>query len=383
MSNVAVNESVLRWAIERSAINLSDLQTKFPKISLWLTGDSQPTLRQLEGFARATFTPLGFLFLKEPPEEKLPIPHFRTKREDRKNRPSPNLIETIHAMQLRQAWMREYLIEEGEAPLPFVKSVDMNMSPATIASRIRKTLGFTLEWAMDCATWTEALELLRDTIERTGVLVAVSGMVGINTHRKLNVDEFRGFVLVDDYAPLVFVNGADSKGAQMFTLAHEMAHVFLGSSAAFDLREMQPADNAIERICNQIAAEFLVPEISLEKAWPSIVDDHGIFDVLARRYKVSKLVIARRALDLSYLTKTEFLEFYYDYQNSEWHRASQTKGGNFYANQKFRLGLNFSTSVINAVREKKLLYSEAYRLTGLHGITFDKYISSIGLGQGK
>ena len=128
--------------------------------------------------------------------------------------------------------------------------------------------------------------------------MVVNGIVGNNTHRKLDPEKFRGFVLVDDYAPLVFVNGADSKAAQMFTLAHELAHLWFGSSAAFDLRELQPADDETERACNRIAAELLAPEHELRDAWTAALQSPNRYQVLARQFKVSELVAARRLLDL-------------------------------------------------------------------------------------
>ena len=215
-------------------------------------------------------------------------------------------------------------------------------------------------------------------MEAVGMLVVVNGIVGNNTHRKLDPGEFRGFVLVDEYAPLIFVNGADAKSAQMFTLAHELAHVLLGSSAAFDLRQMQPADDPVELLCNRAAAEFLVPARPLRRYWPSISGAPEPFSVAARRFKVSALVAARRALDLELVSTDDFLTFYREYQKDERRTAARrSEGGDFYANQNFRVGRRFASAVVRAAREGRLLYSEAYRLTGLYGDTFERYASSI------
>jgi transcriptional regulator with XRE-family HTH domain len=107
MSRIAVKPELIRWARERSGITESVLVERFPKYVEWESGQTQPTLRQLENLAKKTMTPFDYLFLPEPPEEQLPIPDFRTVRDRAVRRPSPNLLETIHTMQMRQDWMRD------------------------------------------------------------------------------------------------------------------------------------------------------------------------------------------------------------------------------------------------------------------------------------
>jgi Zn-dependent peptidase ImmA (M78 family) len=381
MTRISVSGSVFRWALERSG-QRAELERTFPKLPEWLSGEIQPTLRQLEQFAKATSTPLGYFFLPEPPEERLLIPHFRTLGNGRLHRPSPDLLETVQMMERRQAWMREYMIEEGVGPLSFVRSAESTIGPEQLAVEMQKTLGLSDGWAADNRTWTDALRQLRNRMEEAGILVVVNGVVGNNTHRKLDPAEFRGFVLVDEYAPLVFVNGADGKAAQMFTLAHELAHVWFGSSAAFDLKELQPADDKMEFACNRVAAEFLVPKSRLLDFWPYAKQEQKPYQAVARHFKVSELVVVRRALDLGLITKNEYLDFYQAYLRKERvDAASQGEGGgNFYSNQNLRIGRRFARVVVGAAREGRLLYRDAYKLTGLYGNTFEKYAQSVAAG---
>ncbi len=381
MTKVAVSTSVLLWAVDRARLSLDDLKSKFPRITQWAKGEDQPTFRQLEELARSTSTPFGFFFLPEPPEERLPVPHFRTQQSKVPERPSAELLDSIQMMQRRQAWMREFLVDEGHEALRFVKSAHVGEDHGAIVASIRSLLGFDEDWAAHHRTWSEALLALRDAMDHVGILVVVNGIVGNNTHRKLVPGEFRGFVLVDDYAPLVFVNGADAKAAQMFTLAHELAHILFGSSAAFDLRQLLPANDTTELACNAVAAEFLVPERHLRKTWPTVQERQDRFEELARQFKISQLVAARRALDLALITQDDFREFYREYLANVRRAGEQRpEGGNFYANLNSRIGLRFAYAVVRAVREGKLLYSEAYRLTGLHAKTFETYAASLGPG---
>ena len=281
-------------------------------------------------------------------------------------------------MQQRQAWLREYLINLGQDKLEFVRSEEVGSNPSSVAQQLRKILGFDEHWAAVQATWSDALRSLREAMERSGIVVVVNGVVGNNTHRKLSVSEFRGFVLVDDYAPLVFVNGSDGKAAQMFTLAHELAHVVFGSSAAFDLRQMQPSSNRTEKACNAVAAEFLVPESLLRSIWPSVRDSSAPFQELAREFKVSAIVAARRALDLRLVDRARFLDFYQDYLNQEFRATSRRgEGGDFYLSQNLKIGRRFALAVVQATKEGKLLYHDAYHLTGLFGNTFERFSDAL------
>lgn len=379
---ISISEPILRWALTRSGRGVDDLQRTLPKLTKWLKGESRPTLHEVENLAKATSTPLGFFFLPEPPTERLSIPYFRTvKNIKSEHLPSPDLIETTQLMERRQGWMREYLLEQGHKPLSFVRSAHVGDKPEHVASEMRQILGLTDTWAADQPNWTKALQVLRKKIEEIGILVVVNGIVGNNPHRKLDVTEFRGFVLVDEFAPILFVNNADGKAAQMFTLAHELAHIWFGRSAIFDLKELRPADDAIERESNRVAAEFLVPAKQLQAYWPSVKDDSERFQVIARHFKVSKLVAAYRTLNLGLIKDKEFVEFYQNYEReSSDNFKMQPGGGDFYANQNLRIGHRFGIAVISATREGSLLYQEAYKLTGLYGETFERYAREIGLG---
>jgi len=376
MARVDVNPKILKWAADRSGNDL--IYASFPNLQKWINNEIQPTLKQLEKLAKATSVPLGYFFLNEPLIEQLPIPHYRTITDDQTSNTSPNLLETVQVMQRRQEWMREYSIDQGYHPLNFVGVKHLNSNPIEIAKEIRAELGLIDGWTSKYNTWQEALRMLFNTVEEIGIILSVNGVVGNNTHRKLDVNEFRGFVLIDEYAPLIFINGADRKAAQMFTLAHELAHIWFGVSAAFDLQNLQAANNDIEKACNLVAAEFLVPEIEIREIWQSVKNSNERFQALARHFKVSEIVTARRALDLTLITKDEFFAFYQNRIARE--NNNNSSGGNFYASQNYRIGRRFGESVIRATIEGKLLYSEAYRLTGIRGKTFSEFATRLGFG---
>ena len=289
---VRIDPKLLKWARDRTGIAHEILLAKFPKLPDWESGESRPTLKQVETFARAVHVHFGYLFLSEPPKEALPIPDFRTFASKGVRRPSPNLLDTIRICRRRQNWYRDYVRTEGEPELPFVGSASIESSPEIVAARISETLGFDILARQSCRTWTEALRFFIRQADEASILVIVSGIVMSNNQRRLDPKEFRGFALSDPLAPLVFVNGADTKAAQMFTLAHELGHLWLGKSA---LSNMDPARRSVFRReevwCNAVAAELLVPLAALR---PKLGVDEKIQDLanrLVREFKVSALVI--------------------------------------------------------------------------------------------
>ena len=298
MTRAHVHRTLIAWALERAGLKPADLLHRFPKLEEWVAGDRQPTLKQLEDFARAVYVPVGYLFLPEPPNEPLPIPDFRTMAGRPVRRASPNLLDMLYACQERQAWYREFALMTRAPEARFVGSLTTDTPVMEAARAIGAALGFDLDARATCRTWEEALRLFIDQADRAGVLVMVSGVVLSNNRRLLDPGEFRGFALADARAPLVFVNGADTKAGQMFTLAHELAHLWLGASALSDASAATVGGYRQEEVwCNAVAAELLAP-LAVVRA--ELVPGEALDDTLrrlARRFRVSTLVILRRLLD--------------------------------------------------------------------------------------
>src|SRR5262249_18547916 len=237
---------------------------------------------------------------------------------------------------------------QGNHPLSFVGSAKLNSDIEATAAAIRTALGFDLEDRRK--TWTDALRYLIQQADALGILVMVSVVVGNNNYRKLDSAEFRGFALADDLAPLVFINGADSKAAQMFTLAHELAHLWLGRTALSDVRPVTVPTHDVEHWCSQVAAELLVPLAVLRVEYEPGGDLRSALDRLARRFKVSTLVILRRIHDARGLTRDQLWQAY----QQELQRLGakpRRSGGNFYLTQSARMGKRFARALVAGTLE--------------------------------
>lgn len=381
MLYVDVKPEMLRWARSRAGLDIAALAGRFPHLAAWEGGEARPTLKQLENFARATHTGVGYLFLPAPPVERVPIPDLRTIGNVHIEHPSPDLLDTIYLCQQRQEWYCDYARSLGESALTFVGAAHLGDDIVTTAASIRTALGFDLETRRQMRTWEEALRSFIDQADALGVLVMVNGVVGNNTHRKLNPEEFRGFALADPLAPLIFINGADSKAAKMFTLAHELAHIWLGQSALSDVELSVQPSNQIEQWCNSIAAELLVPRAALESAYQTennIRDEAGR---LARRFKVSELVILRRIYDIGGLTREEYWRAYEQALAQIREIAPEPEGGgNFYHTQAARVSKRFARALIANTLEGHTLHRDAFRLLGFSKLeTFQQLGRTLGV----
>ena len=368
-AEVNISANMLTWAITRAGFELSEFT--FPNIEEWINGTKKPTVKQLENFSKKVHLPFGYLFLSEPLKENLPIPFFRTKS-NQTNQVSINVYDTILLMQQRQDWLRDHLKDNDFESLPFVGKFRQSQNVQEIVADIRKTLGLEENWASNFNTWEESLNHLTRQIEDNGIITVFNGVVENNTSRPIKVEECRGFVLVDEIAPFMFVNNSDGKAAQMFTISHELAHIWTGHSAGFDFRELLPANNPVELLCDKVAAEFLVPENSFNEYWKP----NTTIKAASRYFKVSEIVIARRALDTNKITKNQFFDFYNEYKNREnFQKNKQSSGGDFYATTRKGLSVTFAAHIDNAVKSGNLLYRDAYKLTSLKGDTFHKFFS--------
>lgn len=376
---VAVKPGLLEWACERNARPVDAYADRFKHLKDWVAGTANPTMKQLEDFAKATHTPIGYFFLSTPPAERIPIPDFRTMTKGRQQRPSPNLLDTIYLCQQRQEWYRDFVRISGGEPLSFVGSARTTDDVAATARRIRDALNFSLATRVDFKTWEDALRNFIGQAEEAGLLVMCTGVVHNNTHRSLDPEEFRGFALVDPLASVIFINGADSKSAQMFTLAHELAHVWLGQSGVTDSFTFDKRAHEVERWCDAVAAELLVPMADLKSQFDKKVKPLDQLRPLTRRYKVSTLVVMRRMLDLGVLTQSQFWPLF----NKELARLNDrptSSGGDFYLTLPVRISRRFAQSIIASTWEGRSSFTEAFRLLGVKKMsTFRQLSQNFGM----
>jgi len=371
MTQAKINPTILRWARNRLQLTEEEvarkvgLKEKPERVRAWEQGESLPTFRQAQKLARVLHIPFGYLFLSQPPLTTLPIADFRTLPEVRRGNFSPELEDVLNDALRKRDWLRERRIQEGAAPLPFMGRFSTRTSPQILCKDIRATLDLSIPTAKDAQSWTEHLRILVRQAEKAGIIVLQSGYVDSNTHRALSVKEFRGFALADPYAPLIFLNAKDAVNGRIFTLAHELGHLWTGTSGISNpeatLPEKVDASHklsllSIERLCNQVAAELLVPAQIFKERWQI-----RNYQELAKEFRVSTLVILIRGYEMGLLPTQEFQTLYAEAVQEIVIRENKTRspGGDFYRTFQTRNGRLLLNEVAQALREGTLLYTEA------------------------
>ena len=374
---VDVKPELLRWARERADVDVESLVEKFPKYRQWESGEIRPTYRQLEDFAKAVHAGIGYFFSSEPPEETFPLTEINTIGGRPVRRPSPELIDTIYLCQLRQDWYREFVRLKDEDPSPFIGSAKMGDDAASVAEQILHALD--LEKRSVSLNLNRLLPVLIERADMIGVLVMVSGVAINNTHRILNPEEFRGFALTDPFAPLVFVNGADTKEAQLFTLAHELAHLWLDKTGFSDGRIEICSQPLVEDQCDKIAAEVLVPLTATLKEFQKDRERLKTVTDIEQLFRVSSSVALywKNCID-RYLQQQS--RGPYGREIKQLQAKQVNSKGSYYSTLTSRVGSRFARAVVTDTLEGRTLFRDALHLLGISKMkTFHKLADHLGI----
>lgn len=374
VQRVFIKEEILLWAIEESQLPLEKIKAKFPSIDSWIDHSKDPTFQQLKSFADFLHVPFGYMFLDESPKKELLYAEFRAIA-NKKPMMSKNLEDLLSEMTIRQNWMREYREDQGYEPFEFVGKFQ-HKSVAEVKEFIYEALVIENYWSENLRNFDEAYSSLKKRIEDLGVLIMQSGVVGTNTHRKLDIHEFRGFVLLDPFAPLVFINTNDSKAGMIFTLMHEFIHVLMGEENILDIDEENLSYIDVEKKVNLITSKILMPdEILFDHKFTNI---HSEIIEIAKKLKVSSFSLAIKLKQMGLITQSIVEEVKKtSIENFEENLKKEKKSNpDFYTVLNSKLSPSFSEAVISQTRAGEITFTEAFNLLGVKGNTFDKFANT-------
>ena len=390
-----INGKMLTWARTRAGLEIGRLakdKTTVEKLRAWESGEEFPSQSQAIALAEKLGISYAMLFMPTVPPPDIPeIPDLRTLDGQRLKNPSLDFREVLNDTIFRQEWLRDERTDEGLDPLPFVGSFSVKDDPKVIAADMRDVLQVTPESRSRCHDYEAFIKHIVANAEDAGVLMMRSAIVRHATNRPLSVAEFRGFALIDVIAPLVFVNDSDAKAAQIFTIAHELAHIWIGADGVSDRKPNQENEskNAIELFCDKVAAELLAPEEEIRTQWrgsPTIETTRRV----AAHFRVSTLVALRRAKDLGLIpfntfvaqVESEYARFKEsDQKKRDKQKKAEKHGGNFWASFELRNGKSFNATVAASLRNRRVTFTEAAALMGINVASTVRYLSRVEASQ--
>ena len=382
--SVNVKPAILDWAMQKAQMG-SASSSVIDMIAKWISGEKTPTFNQIEDVSRKISIPFGYFFLEKPPVEECKIVEFRTVDSISLQDPSRNLIDTVDLMASVQEWMAEYNKDNGASEYSFVGCAKISDNVVDTADSIRKELGLGTNWFDDFKSSAEAYRSLRNSIMELGVLVMMNGVVGNNTHRTLNVEEFRAFTLVDPYAPLIFINSRDTENGKLFSLLHELVHIWIGIDNFYnDTYGISSKVSKEEQFCNAVAAEILVPDMLFSEEWvKQSGDSENRINELGKRFVCSRFVLLRKALDTGKIDQNEFGRLLNLFQKrfkaaQDQKQDKSSGGGDFYRTLSTKWDRRFIQALYASAQSGRTPYRDVYRMTNTTGKTFHELVGKVG-----
>lgn len=372
---IQIKKDILYWALQESQKEDEEIINKFPKIAEWMKGEQNPTFKQLECFADFLKIPFGYLFLETPPRTDIMEVEFRTIK-NKHPFISKNLKDTITAMDIKRNWMSDYRKELGWGKLAIIENYKQQQKNVIKddASIAKHLLGLKDNWYEKTKNHGEAYNLLKEKMETNGIIVMQNGVVGNNTRRKLDIEEFRAFMLYDDIAPIIFINNNDSISGKIFSLVHEYIHIL------FELEDVLLEEDILiqkenEGYINQMTGEFLMPADYIRLNWSKTENIYEQINQLSIMFKVSETALAIKLQELKLISKS-ILEFVIDEGIKNFEKGTvrtDTGGGDFYNTFNTRISPTFTKAVIRSTEAGDTSYGYAFRLLGgIKGKTYDE-----------
>lgn len=386
-----VNPTLLLWARERAGLSLEQAAERAhltadrhgtppaERLRAFETGEAFPSLTQAEQIAHAYRRPLVTFFLPAPPEEASTLTDYRTIDDHMGRTASPEFA----ALKLRIISMYDTLKEIALVDPPpeceYVGSISWPAAEGDVVTRMRTLLEIGENALVLRKTVQDAFTLLREKVQRLGVYVVVTGDLGSH-HTKISPTEFRGIVISDREVPLVVINQNDSHSARIFTLIHELVHILLGNKGISNIGEsfLPPEAHRVELFCNQVAADFLVPENLLKKELEIEQTEEilPLLEKLSNTFKVSRWVILRKLKNKG-LFSTQAYDHAWNILRQQLEllpvaRKQRSGGPSRNRLDSYRLGKKLLTRIIEAAEEGIIPYSQASLTLGLPPSRFER-----------
>lgn len=384
-----INPRLLIWARETAGLSVEEAAARLgltttqkdsatDKLQFLEAGERKPTRKQLLKIASIYRRPLTTFYKNAPPELGDRGEDFRTQRGAVSRQDSALLDALLRDIRARQDMVRAILEDDEDARhLGFVGSMNIAQPVVEAAARIREAVGIEVAQQRNLNDPSSLFSQLRICVEQMGVFVLLVGNLGSH-HTNISEKIFRGFAIADELAPFIVINDQDAQTARTFTLIHELAHIFVGSTGVSGAPSTIAPETPlarVERFCNDVASEFLLPEDQIPERAPYDSIDAATENIqhTAQNWSVSEPMVAYRFWRIARITEEHYRELsamyaarWQAHRNRNRERYRKQEGGpNYYVVRKHRLGNALLNLVGRSVRENVLTYTKAAKMLGV------------------
>lgn len=374
-----VTPSVMKWAREKAGYSVAEAARKIGRpeqeIAQWEEGTLPPSLPQARRAAEVYKRSVAVFYLPEPPRDFDTLRDFRHLPQYMSREYSPELALLIRRLRMRQEWLREFLIAQDGEEFPFLGTASTRTPSGDVAKAIRDALGISLLKHTSYSDRREALNLWIDGAESTGICVCRQGMI--------DCEEARGFVLADSHAPFVYVNSSDALAAQLFTLVHELVHLWINEPGISNLEGLDldeaSSELRIERFCNRVASETLLDDQMLDEQMRLPCRPFELAEMIdqaSSKLTVSGEVIARRLLDRGLISSSRYGNLRDAFQKRwvDYRQKRRRGGGNYYSTKVASNSRTFTRTVFGAYRGGALSLRDAAGLLDVKANNLDRLV---------
>ena len=378
---IPVNHTVIDWAINYGEKSYEELIQKY-KINSWKNPkkkNDSPTLKQLQNFSNDTRIPFYYFLNDEIPKEDNSFVKFRTVNNSNVI-PSRKLIDTINNMKSRQAWMKDYINEEKvNNQFKLNSFITFDISINTAAKKVANLLDYKKTYEKR-NTDEDTFKIIRQKISSLGIMVMKNGVVGFNNYRKLDVNEFRAFALVDKVAPLIFINKNDSQKAQIFSLVHEFIHILIGQSEILnvspDLSNLELTKKK-ERWINSVTINTLLPKEDVLKYINKDNPKESILSI-SKHFHTSLMATSIYLKELGIYKNIDYIINWarekQDTAVSIKNNKEQKSVPAFYNTAISRVDARFANDVINSEKSGQTPIGSAASMLGVSVKSYDRFV---------
>ncbi|MEI0747931.1 ImmA/IrrE family metallo-endopeptidase [Brachyspira pulli] len=378
---VKINNEVLKWARESVNLSIDEVIDKikmktFTKDDLvkFENGEQLPDLNLAKKLSKLYGISFAVLYMTSIPKNIQPkINDFR----QLDSKLSRNAIFLMRKLINHQEWVKSYLVSNNAKELDFVGTISINSKIEDTIYKIKNVLNIEINFNKDSKY---NFDNIKELLENNNIFVSVGNSYNFNHLSSVEVKEIRGFAIADKIAPFIFVNSSDTDNAKLFTLIHELVHIFIGETGISNISFTNiNKQNEIEKYCNKVTSEILLPENIFNDYWNKSTNENieEKISFISSKLPVSKLAILVKARSFGYVEENIFNKLFSKFSNIKLKNKILNGQPNPYYIIRNLNTKRFSNYVLDAYYDNNITLKDTCNLLSIKPYKLEKYIEKV------